>query len=271
MDRRRGYMFTVQIQALLCFRVASEHTWFEDISRTPDEMAGIKRFIGSAVIAFFALCDYAVAHDHDVGHRRLKTSLAEASSLKLHVTLQRKAMELHGESEFDVFANPVVSDDDDSVLYDGFATFVDGHSRFTYTLVDGAAYLVTNDSSSNAATVRCIPPSTLPFNDILPALNDATPIPSASVGGEAIECESGNLFKTSFAGVHYAICASGDDSGFTAFASDVTIDVEYLESPVSILRPKLSDGSSCEEIAIPTSVTPTALALLTGSPLPKTK
>ncbi|EEY70536.1 uncharacterized protein PITG_05965 [Phytophthora infestans T30-4] len=132
-----------------------------------------------------------------------------------------------------------------SMRYDGYATFVEGHSRFTYALVDGAPYLMTNDSSSDAPTVDCIPPSTLPFDAILPAVNDATPIPSASIGSAPIECESGNLFKTSFAGIHYAICVS-DDSGFTAIASDVTIDVDYLDAPVSIPPIKLEDGSTCE-------------------------
>ncbi|KAL3660428.1 hypothetical protein V7S43_014581 [Phytophthora oleae] len=196
-----------------------------------------------------------------------KTSLDSLPSLKLHVTLQRKALELHGQAEFDVFANPIVSDDGSSVLYDGYATFVEGHERFTYSLVDGAPYLVTNDSSSNAASVRCIPPSTLPFNAILPSLNAAESIPSASIGGEAIECEGGELFKTSFAGVHYAICST-DEAGFTALASDVTIDVDYLDKPVDIPEIDLQGGKSCEVLAEPVELTPLALALLSGDYLP---
>ncbi|KAE8968446.1 hypothetical protein PF011_g27178 [Phytophthora fragariae] len=196
------------------------------------------RFAVPGVLALFVVSESTAETENP------KTPLADASPVKFHVTLRRKAMELHGESEFDVFANPVA------------------HSRFTYSLVDGAAYLVTNDSSSNAASVRCIPPSTLPFGRILPALNHATHIPSASIGDQPVECESGNLFKTTFAGVHYAICSSGED-GFTALASNLTIDVEYLDKPVSISTPKLSDGSSCKALAKPTSVTPTALALIT--------
>ncbi|ETO66156.1 hypothetical protein F444_16601 [Phytophthora nicotianae P1976] len=226
-------------------------------------MSGFMRAVGAAVFSLSVFTASAAGHDS----RHLKTSLSDLPSLKLHVTLQRKSLELHGASEFNVFANPVVSDDGLRVRYDGFATFVEGHSRFTYSLVDGAPYLMANDSSSNVPSVDCIPPSTLPFDAILPALNDATPIPSASIGGVPIECESGNLFKTSFAGIHYAICSS-DDSGFTAIASDVTIDVDYLDEPVAIPDVKLEDGSSCDVLAEPVEVTPLALALLSGDELP---
>ncbi|KAE9206926.1 hypothetical protein PF005_g12822 [Phytophthora fragariae] len=182
------------------------------------------RFAVPGVLALFVVSESTAETENP------KTPLADASPVKFHVTLRRKAMELHGESEFDVFANPVVSGD--------------------------------GKNSSNAASVRCIPPSTLPFGRILHALNHATHIPSASIGDQPVECESGNLFKTTFAGVHYAICSSGED-GFTALASNLTIDVEYLDKPVSISTPKLSDGSSCKALAKPTSVTPTALALIT--------
>ncbi|OWZ14196.1 hypothetical protein PHMEG_00012361 [Phytophthora megakarya] len=226
-------------------------------------MLGTMRGLVSALALFTVAGKFTRAAEM----RQLKPSLQILPSLKLHVTLQRKALQLHGQSEFDVYANPSVSQDGTSVLYDGFATFVEGHSVYTYSLVDGAPYLVTNDSSSNAPSVSCIPASTLPFNAILPAVNDVEPIPSASIGGEEIECESGKLFKTSFAGIHYAVCTSVE-SGFTAFASDVTIDVDYLEAPVKIPKPTLEDGSSCAALAEPTKMTSIALALLTGDDIP---
>ncbi|KAL4101633.1 hypothetical protein PRIC1_005382 [Phytophthora ramorum] len=43
-------------------------------------------------------------------------------------------MKLHGQPEFDVFANPIVSADGASVLYDGYATFEEDDSTFTYSL-----------------------------------------------------------------------------------------------------------------------------------------
>uniref|UniRef100_M4B339 Uncharacterized protein n=1 Tax=Hyaloperonospora arabidopsidis (strain Emoy2) TaxID=559515 RepID=M4B339_HYAAE len=177
-------------------------------------------------------------------------------------------MALHGESEFDVFAIPVLSEDGTRVRYDGYATFVEGHLCITYALVNGAPYLTTNDSSSNAETVRCIPSSQLPFDDIIPAINEATPIPSASIGGKAIECEGGTLLKTSFGGIRYAICSLGP-AGFTAYASDVTIDVNYLENfVVKIPKTKSNDGSACETLVEAIALTPTGLALVSGSDLP---
>ncbi|EEY55467.1 uncharacterized protein PITG_20881 [Phytophthora infestans T30-4] len=195
------------------------------------------------------------------------TPLNDAPSVKLHVTFKRKSMKLHGQSEFDIYASPVVSADGTSVLYNSYTTFHDDDSELTYTLVDGSVYLTTTDAS-DAETVRCLPSNTLPFDEILPALNSVTPIPSASIGDKSVECQSGNLFKTTFGGSHYAICTSGK-AGFTAYSSDLDIDVEYLDGPVSVSKPDLTDGStSCEIVQTATSLTPTALALATGSEVP---
>ncbi|KAE8969241.1 hypothetical protein PR002_g27493 [Phytophthora rubi] len=63
------------------------------------------RFAVPGVLALFVVSESTAETENP------KTPLADASPVKLHVTLRRKAMELHGESEFDVFANPVVSGD----------------------------------------------------------------------------------------------------------------------------------------------------------------
>jgi len=194
--------------------------------------------------------------------RGLQTSLTGAPSVKLHVKLQRESSQVHGLSEFDVFGIPIVSDNGASVLYDGYATFLQDGSTFTYSYVNGTGYLTTSDEDEE--TVQCLPPSTLPFHDILLALNDATPIPSASIGGEAVECPSGKLLKTSFYGAPVAICTSGA-LGFTAFSGDLTIQVEYVKTAVNSSTPTLHDEPSCDTVATATSVTPTALALMTGS------
>uniref|UniRef100_H3GWF4 AB hydrolase-1 domain-containing protein n=1 Tax=Phytophthora ramorum TaxID=164328 RepID=H3GWF4_PHYRM len=219
------------------------------------------RAVTSAVLVttFLAFAKLGVALG--TGANDLKISLADAPSVKLHVTFKRKSMKLHGQPEFDMFANPVVSADGASVLYDGYVAFEEDDSTFTYSYVNGSGYLSTKDGDRE--NVQCISSSTLPFNSILPALNDARPIPSATIGDETIECPSGNLFKTNFGGTHFAICASGK-SGFAAYSSDMTIDVEYLENSVSISKPTLS----CAAVGKEASVSPTALALLTGKEVP---
>lgn len=130
--------------------------------------------------------------------------------------------------------------------------------------MNDAGHLPTNDGEKQNA--ECISSTTLPFH-ILPALNDATPIPSASIGDEGVDYESGSLFKTTFAGAQFAICSSGK-ADFTAYSSDFDINVEYLDSSVKVEEPALSAGASCAAVAQPSSVTPNTLALLTGSTIP---
>ncbi|KAG2505212.1 hypothetical protein JM16_009177 [Phytophthora kernoviae] len=203
-----------------------------------------------------------------VEQRELQSSLANAPSVKLHVTFKREAMRIHRHSKFDVFANPVVSADGTEILYDGFSTFVEDDSQFKYMLVDGVGYLVESSvKDTKVQTVTCLP-AVMPFDSILPAFNDAIPIPSASIGGATVECSSGNLFKASFGGASFAVCASGA-SGFIAHSSDMTIEAEYLDAPVSIIAPKLDDDAkACNALATAISVTPTALALLSGDEIP---
>ncbi|KAL3660429.1 hypothetical protein V7S43_014582 [Phytophthora oleae] len=225
-------------------------------------MVASTRILAASTVALLGLTQPAAA----VKDLTIQKSLNDAPSVRLHITFKRKSMKLHGQSEFDIYASPVVSDIGDSVRYNSYATFHDEASEFTYTVVDGSAYLTMTDAS-DAETVRCIPSNTLPFDKILPALNAASPIPSASIGDKSVKCDSGNLFKTTFAGAHYAICAEGE-AGLTAYSSDLDIAVEYLNGPVSIEKPALTGQSTCEIVQKPTSLTPTALALATGGEIP---
>ncbi|KAF1782114.1 hypothetical protein GQ600_20320 [Phytophthora cactorum] len=143
----------------------------------------------------------------EVGPNRLlglKSTICEAPCYT-----QAKSTNIHGQSEFDVFAAPVVSDDGSSVLYDGQAVFLNGDIELVYSFVNGSGYMSTISSDKVDQSVACLPPSTLPFNSIIPALNNVAFIPSASVGDEVIECTSGALFTTTFMDVDFAICASG--------------------------------------------------------------
>ncbi|GMF19980.1 unnamed protein product [Phytophthora lilii] len=169
-------------------------------------------------------------------------------------------MKIHQQSEFVVFANPNVSEDNSEISYDGYATFVEDDTEFIYSLVNGTSYQVTKSKSASTEEYQCLSAEALPFGSILPALNDAVLIPSASIAGENIEFT--NLLKTSFSGVDFVICASGA-TGFTGYSSDMTIKVEYLDSPISVPAPNKEDVL-CDTVAKPTIMSATAIALLTG-------
>ncbi|KAG7394150.1 hypothetical protein PHYBOEH_005605 [Phytophthora boehmeriae] len=178
-------------------------------------------------------------------------------------------MKVYGQSEFYVFANPVVSSDNTSVLYNGYAAFINGTTEVTFVLVDGVAYIKTHSwgDANSTVTVSCLDANaTQPLKTIIDALNDATAISSVSTSDETITCTNGNLFKVTFGGADYALCAAGA-AGFTIYGSDLDIAVEYLDDPVDISAPTLDAdaAASCEAVVTPTSVTETTLALLTGS------
>ncbi|GMF22856.1 unnamed protein product [Phytophthora lilii] len=176
------------------------------------------------------------------------------------------SMKIHGQSEFNIYASPLVSTDGASIIYNVFANFDDNGTEYTYNIVDGAAYLTAKVAHVSDA-VRCLRPDTFPFDQVLRALNDATPIPSASIGNESVECASGNLLETSFAGQQIVICESGK-SGFFAANAELLLDAEYLSNPVEIAKPLLSNNLSCKAGPTTTVATPATLALLTGKPTP---
>ncbi|KAG7384837.1 hypothetical protein PHYPSEUDO_002152 [Phytophthora pseudosyringae] len=187
-------------------------------------------------------------------------------SLRLHVILKRKDMQIHGQSVFDAFASPVVSGGGTMVQYDGFATFIEGDTEVTYLLVDGGEEFVANDTAAvTSRTVQCLQ-SVTPFDSIVLALNKAklTPIASAAIGDPAVECEIGTIFQTRFGGVDFALCAGA--TGFMSYGGDIVMNVAYLGSPLPIIaEPTPSDGhGSCDVVSKATPVTPTAVALLTG-------
>ncbi|KAE9352241.1 hypothetical protein PF008_g5568 [Phytophthora fragariae] len=141
---------------------------------------------------------------------------------------------------------------------------MDGTKHYTLMLVNGIAYFVT--STSGSQTAQCLSSSLLPpLNSIVAALNGATAIAGASVGNDTIKCASGDLLQATLGDATFVICSSGSD-GFTIYDSDLDISVEYLDSPVTITAPTLSDNAalSCETVVTSPKVTSTTLALLTG-------
>jgi hypothetical protein len=208
------------------------------------------------------------------GERRLAdASLADAQPLRLHFTVKRPSMAVYGQTEFDVFANPIVSSDNTSVSYNGFASFLVDTTFYKFLLVDGIAYYVEQvfgDGGTSTETAQCLASSVLPpLNSIVNVLDAAVPISGAVLSDDdsKVNCTTGNLFKTTFAGSQYVLCAAGSD-GFTLYGSDLDISVDYLANPVPLTAPTLDATAAltCETVISATTVTSeTTAALLTGT------
>ncbi|KAL3658136.1 hypothetical protein V7S43_016979 [Phytophthora oleae] len=169
-------------------------------------------------------------------------------------------MEVHGHSDFFVVANPVISNDSSSVMYDTFTTFSDDSALYNYTVVDGRGY------ASDGLQVECDDSDTVPsINSIIQALNEAVPVSSLSSSTGAVTCPSGEIFKVAVNGIDLGVCFSGS-SGFTMYGSDLEVLVEYLKLSERITKPTL-DAIQCEKVASPTVVSSIGKSLLTGEPL----
>ncbi|KAE8987192.1 hypothetical protein PR001_g21627 [Phytophthora rubi] len=224
--------------------------------------------LGLLVVLAFAGTTSSSMHHAGQHARRLESTLGDARSLRIHFKLKRASMEMYGHSEFDVFANPVVSSDKATVRYDGYVTFMEGGTNHTISMVDGIAYFVTT-TADGAVTAECSTSSSLALlNYIIPALNEATAISSAIVDDKKVICKSGDLFKVVLGDAVFVLCASGA-SGFVVYGSDLDISAKYLDKSVPIAAPSLSDDEAraCEAIVTPAPVTSTTLALLTGQPI----
>ncbi|EGZ14249.1 hypothetical protein PHYSODRAFT_448479, partial [Phytophthora sojae] len=202
---------------------------------------------------------------------------ADWPSLRFHFTLKRDTMKIHGQSQFDIYGNPIVSAKTNTVLYDAFATFTEHTTLYNYTLLHGVAYSSSTpytgspeDDSKAKPTVACLDKETakLPsINAIVAAIGDATAVNKAS--GSNFDCSSGSLFKVTVNRVEFALCASGS-TGFKLQGTDMDISVEFLESHIDIYVPKLAEKKrlQCTSVASPSPITPVGKALLTGQPVP---
>lgn len=183
-------------------------------------------------------------------------------SLLFRFKVKRSSMDIYGQRDFIVYANPDVSADGSSVLYDVFATFTEGSVVYNYTRVNGVAYLRTIEE--NLAFSKCLQSEMNdfpPINAIISAINDAKPVGNA---GDS-KCESGDLFKVSVDASDFTLCSSGK-STFQLFGSDMDIIVHFLQDQVNIISP--NTDKTCEAGVSPSSVTEVGKAILTGAPLP---
>ncbi|KAG7387360.1 hypothetical protein PHYPSEUDO_014384 [Phytophthora pseudosyringae] len=240
--------------------------------------------LGSLAVTLTALLGitHTEAADHsvlDAQHwNELKTGTPLSwPALRFHFSLKKDTMKVYGMTTFDMYANPIVLDNNKNVLYDAYATFTDSKGVHNYTLVNGVPYSestpFTTGSSSGTPTplVACLDAEfdKLPeLNSIVAAVNAVT---VSGSGSAASACSTGSSYKTAMKGVDYAVCVSGT-TGFTVQGSDMDVSVEYLESHIEIQRPTMDPkAQKCASKASSTSTTSIGHALLTGAPIPTNK
>lgn len=229
----------------------------------------VAAFVTAATIVAFQFASLKSHYDTHVEKHRILRNLQDLPSLHLHFNLKRSSMYMHGASEFDIFANPVVGTD--GVSYNGISTFLDGSVIHKYMLVDGIAYHIADTVQNGTAseTVTCLPSSDVPpVHEILGAINSATLVTS-DVSTDTVSCPAGKLFKISFSGDDFLLCSaiSTGVSGFKVFGSDLDIEFTYMSASVAIAKPSLSAevAATCGKVPDSATVATSTMSLLTGA------
>ncbi|KAF4029516.1 hypothetical protein GN244_ATG18733 [Phytophthora infestans] len=212
-----------------------------------------------ATLVVLAAQPGAVAQSTSLLHQRHLRDVVSSTwpSLRFHFKIKRNCMDIYGHKDFSLYANPVVSTDETSVLYDVFATFNSGIAVYNYTRVDGVPYLQTTEEDT---TTKCLPSDMNdfpPINAIISALSEATPLSKTK---KSIKC-SGTLFKVKADDLNFILCAS--PNGLELYGSDMDITVRYRKHRVKIVAPRSDEDCEAEEVS--SSVSSIGRALLTGT------
>ncbi|RLN45459.1 hypothetical protein BBJ29_005193 [Phytophthora kernoviae] len=189
-------------------------------------------------------------------------------------------MYVRGASTFDVVATPAPrsSPTDNSVVYNGLASFEEDGDTHEYSLVDGTAYYTRRPGGTDAtaptpAESGCLPSHFVPpIETVLSAIHNAKTATHhvASIAAETT-CPGGSLLVFPFAGEDFVLCSkrssssvvsSGSsrspglswlqDDGFKIFGSDMNIDVKSSkdyglteDDSTNYFGSKIPDHSPC--------------------------
>eukprot|EP00644_Phytophthora_capsici_P002771 jgi/Phyca11/573718/estExt2_Genewise1.C_PHYCAscaffold_550091 len=146
-------------------------------------------------------------------------------------------MYVHGASTFDVVATPAPQrSNDNTMVYNGMASFEkDGHIH-EYSLVDGTTYYTSrpNGSPVPEAAAGCLPAGSVPpIGSVLNAIHSAT---TAQSGGANSKCPGGSVMVFQFAGEDFVLCSSQSvQDGFQIYGKHLDIGVNDCSA--------VSDGS----------------------------
>ncbi|RLN37040.1 hypothetical protein BBJ28_00008682 [Nothophytophthora sp. Chile5] len=228
------------------------------------------------MIVVFQLASYKPHFDAHLAKNRILRDLQTRPALRLSFQLKRRSMLVHGASTFDVLVTPasMQSADDNSMVYNGLATFEDDEVTHEYTLVDGIAYYTTRVRSGDAdAKAGCIPSGFVPpIGTVLRAIDTATTASHLidEVKAKA-ECPNGALLEFSFDGEPFLLCShrasfsSLRDEGFKIFGEDLNIDVHFEQSIPVIAAPTMPTdvAMSCGKVPANEAISPSTFSFLT--------
>ncbi|TDH71973.1 hypothetical protein CCR75_009266 [Bremia lactucae] len=226
------------------------------VDRRCIEMVAAFAFWIVATIIVQAELTTATLQDHGSMENAATTSWP---SLRVHFSVKRSSRKLHGQSEFMIVADPVVSIDDSTrVLYNTFGTLTENSTVFSYTLVNGVSYVSTSDVDGSAPpTVKCSTSNYLPsVNSLFAGLSDAIKVSGLPPSiGNAEKCSNADSVTVSIEGAIFRLCYSSSE-GFSMFGSDMDVKVNYVRSSFAIKAPALRANSNlCEAVTSSYSVT----------------
>ncbi|RLN45697.1 hypothetical protein BBO99_00001613 [Phytophthora kernoviae] len=182
--------------------------------------------VGATLLGFAQFTTYTPHfHAHLAKHRILR-NLQQQPALRLTFQIKRKAMYVHGASTFDVVATPAPrsSPTDNSVVYNGLASFEEDGDTHEYSLVDGTAYYTRRPGGTNAtaptpAESGCLPSHFVPpIETVLSAIHNAKAVTHhvASIAAETM-CPGGSLLVFPFAGEDFVLCSKRSSSSVVSF------------------------------------------------------
>lgn len=211
-------------------------------------------------------------HSHIAKHHILR-NLQEQPALRLTFELKRKAMYVHGASTFDVIATPALkrSADDNTMVYNGMASFEeDGHTH-EYSLVDGTTYYTRrpNGLPASDAESGCLPSGSVPpIESVLSAIYGATTATQSGTSND--KCPGGSVMVFQFAGEDFVLCSDQswlEDGGFQVFGKHLNVGVKYEQTAPVIVAPRVSTEllTSCGKVPFGERVTPSLPSMLTRS------
>ncbi|KAG7396521.1 hypothetical protein PHYBOEH_002174 [Phytophthora boehmeriae] len=209
--------------------------------------------IVGATLVLNLLLTYKPHFKAHVARHHILRNLQQQPAIRLSFQLKRKAMYVHGASNFDVVAVPhrTESAQGDAFAFDGVTTFKHNGATHEYLLADRNVYYTHRAGDDEDLRVSCVSPSFVPPIATVLGSVDAATTATHLVEAETAEmlCPGGSLLQFSFSNDEFLLC-SQHDKGFKILGEDLDVDVQYEQSAPVVMPPRVPVGASlpCDKI-----------------------